>query len=77
MTSQAPTRALLVELFTEELPPKALRSLGQAFQDAMVASLSGAGLIPQACETRGFASPRSLGVLLSAVASCGATASRR
>ena len=77
MTSQALTRALLVELFTEELPPKALRSLGQAFQDAMVASLSGAGLIPQACETRGFASPRRLGVLLSAVASCGATASRR
>jgi glycyl-tRNA synthetase beta chain len=77
MTSQAPTRALLVELFTEELPPKALRSLGQAFQDAMVASLSGAGLIPSACETRGFASPRRLGVLLSAVASCGATELRR
>lgn len=77
MTGQALTRALLVELFTEELPPKALRSLGQAFQDAMVASLSRAGLISAACETRGFASPRRLGVLLSAVASCGATASRR
>jgi glycyl-tRNA synthetase beta subunit len=32
-------QTLLVELFTEELPPKALAKLGDAFSSAMVAGL--------------------------------------
>ena len=34
--------SLLVELFTEELPPKALRRLGDAFSSGMTAALSAA-----------------------------------
>ena len=30
---------LLVELFTEELPPKALKVLGEAFADVLAANL--------------------------------------
>ena len=33
------TRPLLVELFTEELPPKALPKLGQAFAQGLHLSL--------------------------------------
>ena len=38
------TPNLLVELFVEELPPKALKKLGQAFADTLVASLRAQGL---------------------------------
>ena len=31
---------LLVELFVEELPPKALKKLGEAFGEALYASLA-------------------------------------
>ena len=37
-------RALLVELFVEELPPKALKKLGEAFAAALAASLKAQGL---------------------------------
>ncbi len=35
------TRNLLVELFVEELPPKALKKLGEAFAGTLAASLQG------------------------------------
>ena len=35
---------LLVELFTEELPPKALRRLGEAFAEGIAAGLAARGL---------------------------------
>jgi glycyl-tRNA synthetase beta chain len=58
---------LLVELLTEELPPKALRSLGYSFADALVASLRADGFAPADGAFTVYASPRRLGVLIGAV----------
>jgi glycyl-tRNA synthetase beta chain len=54
---------LLVELFVEELPPKALKKLGDAFASQIVASLASDGLIEGQASFEAFASPRRLGVL--------------
>jgi glycyl-tRNA synthetase beta chain len=62
------TASLLVELLTEELPPKALRPLGYAFADALVADLRGDGFAPADGEFTVFATPRRLGVLVRNVA---------
>ena len=62
------TSSLLVELLTEELPPKALRHLGYAFADALVADLRQDGFAPADGEFAVFATPRRLGVLVSQVA---------
>ncbi len=70
-------RPLLIELFTEELPPKALRALGDAFSQGMHQQLMKAGLLSTDCTVRGFASPRRLGVLLSQVLDQGLTQARR
>ena len=57
--------SLLVELFTEELPPKALKQLGDAFASAIQDGLSRAGLKDQgATGTKVFATPRRLAVLI-------------
>ena len=61
------TQPLLIELFTEELPPKVLRQLGQAFADSIAAGLAQRGLIGEDNTVTAFASPRRLGVRLSAV----------
>ena len=53
-------RDLLIELGTEELPPKALRALEQAFADALRTRLTQAGLLVAALES--FATPRRLAV---------------
>lgn len=53
-------RDLLVELGTEELPPKALRALEQAFADGLSTRLTQAGLVVAAMES--FATPRRLAV---------------
>jgi len=61
------TKNLLVELFVEELPPKALKKLGIEFADRLYLSLNAANLIGQSNTVepyRGFASPRRLGVLV-------------
>ena len=58
-------RDLLIELGTEELPPKALRSLSLAFADAMHKELTAAGL--QAEAPRVFAAPRRLALLIKAL----------
>ncbi|HTP40157.1 MAG TPA: glycine--tRNA ligase subunit beta [Steroidobacteraceae bacterium] len=50
----------LVELGTEELPPKALRILSEAFRDGLVARLDAAALAHGAVEA--FATPRRLAV---------------
>ena len=39
------SKPLLIELFTEELPPKALLMLSLSFRDALVARLAAAGLV--------------------------------
>ena len=62
---------LLVELFTEELPPKSLRKLGDAFSRSISESLKQNGLTTDASVATMFASPRRLGVSISAVNSAG------
>ncbi|HTT08700.1 MAG TPA: glycine--tRNA ligase subunit beta [Gammaproteobacteria bacterium] len=56
-------RDLLIEIGTEELPPKALRALATAFADHVWRGLSEAG-IPRHGELRAYASPRRLGVFI-------------
>ena len=41
---------LLVELFVEELPPKALKKLGEAFAGTLAASLKACGLAAAAAK---------------------------
>ncbi|VFR28498.1 Glycyl-tRNA synthetase beta chain [plant metagenome] len=60
-------RPLLIELFTEELPPKALRKLGQAFADGLRASLAANGLLAENCDVTPYATPRRLAALFSQV----------
>jgi glycyl-tRNA synthetase beta chain len=59
---------LLVELFVEELPPKALKKLGEAFATALTDSLKAQGLVDAAVVPTPFASPRRLAVRVEAVA---------
>jgi len=58
---------LLIELFTEELPPKALKKLGEAFAAGVEASLRGDGLLAEGASAISFATPRRLGVRIDAV----------
>jgi glycyl-tRNA synthetase beta chain len=60
------TDTLLVELGTEELPPKALKSLGLAFRDGIVEGLKQREL--EHGDVQWFASPRRLAVLIKKVA---------
>ncbi len=60
---------LLVELFTEELPPKALERLGNAFASGIHAHLVRKGLADESAAITVFASPRRLGVRVSAARS--------
>ncbi|HEX4985475.1 MAG TPA: glycine--tRNA ligase subunit beta [Burkholderiales bacterium] len=58
---------LLVELFTEELPPQALKRLGEAFAGGIVEGLRAGGLLDATSRSRAFASPRRLAVYVQAV----------
>jgi glycyl-tRNA synthetase beta chain len=62
------TKNLLVELFVEELPPKALKKIGEAFAAALESALKAQGLLAADSQCTGFASPRRLGVHITAVA---------
>jgi len=66
-TVMTSTQALLVELFVEELPPKALKKLGDAFAAAVAASLKAQGLAGEHSVATPFASPRRLAVHLTEV----------
>jgi glycyl-tRNA synthetase beta chain len=59
------TESLLVELGTEELPPKALKDLGLAFRDGIEIGLKQHGL--NHGEVRWYASPRRLAVVIKQV----------
>ena len=60
------SQTLLVELYTEELPPKALRKLGEAFASGIAAGLKQRGVLERDGHTV-FATPRRLAVLFDAV----------
>ncbi|MDP9043188.1 MAG: glycine--tRNA ligase subunit beta [Pseudomonadota bacterium] len=62
------TDSLLIELFVEELPPKALRRLGEAFAATLAAGLQSQGLASAASVATPYASPRRLAVHLTQVA---------
>ncbi len=68
MTSSNHKANLLVELFVEELPPKALKKLGEAFANALADSLKAQGLAAADAVVTPFASPRRLAVHVSQVA---------
>lgn len=65
--SAAISQPLLVELLTEELPPKALHKLGLAFAEGLRKSLDQHHLLAPACVVTDFATPRRLAVTFSAV----------
>ncbi|MGQ0579531.1 MAG: glycine--tRNA ligase subunit beta [Betaproteobacteria bacterium] len=58
---------LLVELVTEELPPKALKRLGDAFAGAVFDGLKGGGVLDATSRFKAFATPRRLAVYIWAV----------
>jgi glycyl-tRNA synthetase beta chain len=59
---------LLVELFVEELPPKALKKLGESFASVLADSLKAQGLAASDAAVTSFASPRRLGLHVANVA---------
>ncbi len=65
------TKSLLVELFVEELPPKSLRKLGEAFAQTLAAGLKAQGLATEHSAITAYATPRRLAMHLSAVAAQG------
>lgn len=54
------SKNLLVELFVEELPPKALKKLGEVFAQSLTQSLKNAGLTAPSSKFTAYASPRRL-----------------
>src|SRR3569833_1513843 len=59
---------LLVELFVEELPPKALKKLGEAFANGLLERLQAQGLASPQSQRTAFASPRRLAAHITDVA---------
>ena len=53
---------LLIELFVEELPPKSLNKLGEAFASLLAEHLKAQGLVAADAAVTAFASPRRLAV---------------
>jgi len=67
-TQNLPSQNLLVELFVEELPPKALNKLGNAFAGVLLEQLQAQGLAGADAVLTAFASPRRLAAHVTAVA---------
>ncbi|HTF13738.1 MAG TPA: glycine--tRNA ligase subunit beta [Burkholderiales bacterium] len=65
------TASLLVELLTEELPPKPLRLLGEAFAEQLVAEIVRHRLKDRVASKQQFATPRRLAVLIQDVRALG------
>ena len=61
------TKNLLVELFVEELPPKALKKLGDAFAGVLAEQLKAQGLANGESQVTAYASPRRLAAHISHV----------
>jgi glycyl-tRNA synthetase beta chain len=62
------SKNLLVELLVEELPPKALRKLGEAFAGVLSEQLRAQGLVDERATVTPYASPRRLAVHITGVA---------
>jgi len=62
------TKNLLVELLVEELPPKALKKLGESFAESLKANLRAQGLVAKEAAVVAYASPRRLAVHVADVA---------
>lgn len=62
------TQNLLVELFVEELPPKVLKKLGDAFAGVLAEQLKAQGLATAASAVTAYASPRRLAAHVTTVA---------
>ena len=73
----AATAPLLVELFVEELPPKALKKLGQAFAQQLFDALQAQGLSGSNAAVTPFATPRRLAVHITQVAARAADQAQR
>ena len=63
----AQNATLTLEVFTEELPPKSLRKLGESFSAAIFTSLQQAQLLSPHSKALSFASPRRLAVQIDGV----------
>jgi len=63
------THTLLLELFTEELPPKALSRLGDSFAHLIREGLASRGFLDTATTATAYATPRRLAVKLNSVLS--------
>ncbi|HLP98430.1 MAG TPA: glycine--tRNA ligase subunit beta [Sideroxyarcus sp.] len=61
------TETLLIELLTEELPPKALEKLSATFANEVFAALKEQALLSEASALTPFATPRRLALSISAV----------
>jgi glycyl-tRNA synthetase beta chain len=66
-TDSPTTETLLVELLTEELPPKALRKLADAFAAEIVQGLEGDSFLETGSKTIVFATPRRIAVQITNV----------
>ncbi|MGH8029889.1 MAG: glycine--tRNA ligase subunit beta, partial [Arenimonas sp.] len=62
------SQSLLIEIGTEELPPKALPELGAAFRDGVAAGLHKRGIDFDRDSARALYSPRRLAVRIDGVA---------
>ncbi len=62
------SKNLLVELFVEELPPKALKKLGEVFATSLAAALKKDGLAAESAAVTAYASPRRLAAHIADVA---------
>ncbi|MGO4304849.1 glycine--tRNA ligase subunit beta [Cupriavidus sp. RAF12] len=65
--SQPITDSLLIELFTEELPPKALARLGESFAQGLLDGLGARDLLDAGATVTPFATPRRLAALVTGV----------
>ena len=63
--------SLLIELLTEELPPKALKRLGEAFAASIAQGLQARGLMQDGSSVTAFATPRRLAARISGVLALG------
>ncbi|HEX7387404.1 MAG TPA: glycine--tRNA ligase subunit beta [Castellaniella sp.] len=60
-------RPLIVELVTEELPPKALKALGDAFAQGVCATLRSQHLLADNAQWQAYATPRRLAVAIDGI----------